>query len=121
MAAFVIFACAYGWHHKHDSNLTLGCYERQNPAFYYSYICPLVQTMAIMMDMEEKVNLTVSGILKVTVLSFQKTFQKRVLEHGIWSVAGLENAANKASLTQDEGHRMSAGGNINIVRVIWQC
>jgi hypothetical protein len=91
MAAFLIYTCAKGWHFKYQDSLTLQSFQDSDPPFYYCYICPLVQTMVVLMDNNKgKANLDFDTIMKVRFMNFQKRLALTVGKNGVWSAEQLE-------------------------------
>ena len=90
--------------------------ERDRPVFY-CLILPVVHTMVMMMDKEDKTNLSVSGILKAKAGSWIKQIRKKISKFGCWSYVSLLAQRGQTG-TVAVGHKMAKGVQNTVAQVV---
>ena len=85
MAAFIIFTFIVGVQRTLTQHDDLTTFRSSDPPMFWCFIVPLAHTMVMMMDNEEKANLTMEGILHSKVGSFVNRLKEKIISYGVWS------------------------------------
>ena len=119
MASFIIITFLHDISGVISESANLDSYrldEEDRPVFY-CLILPVVHTMVMMMDNEDKTNLSVNKILRAKPGSWIKRIKQQISQFGCWSYHGLKEHKGQTRNVAG-GNRMAQGVHYTVARVV---